>query len=128
MSDLLFELFPELKNSVYKPRKPRKFFPVDIYENEDQYVVDAYFPGYPKSSISLNTENRVLTIKAKAKDVKDNLVVSELGINVIGDLERSFQLADDVDDESITAALKNGILTVTLPKLEAKKAKDIKIK
>jgi HSP20 family protein len=126
MNDLLLQLFPEIAVAKESKKSTARPFPVDIYEDEESYGLEAYFPGYSKEDVSVETDKGVLTISAKKKSKRENLRVSELGYK--GDLERSFRLADDVDTENISASLKNGVLYVTINKVESKKPKEIKIK
>ena len=109
-----------------KEKKTSSVFPVDFYEDEAGYTIEASFPGYPKNSVSVKTENGLITITAKMREKKDGLVYSEAGIQ--GDQERTWRISNIIDSELITASFKDGLLSVTLPKMESKKLKDIKIK
>ena len=121
--EALFQLFPELEKAH---EEHKDLFPVDIYEDEESYKMEAAFPGFSKDSVKVKTEKGSLTITANKKERKDTLVYSETRIT--GNLERSFKIAEDVDADGISASLKNGLLVVTLPKQESMKLRDIKIK
>ena len=88
----------------------------DIIENEKEYVVDVQLAGIKKEDISIAVEKNVLTIKAERKkidDLKYNRKESYVGMYY-----KSFTLPDSVDEENICASLNDGVLNITIPKLE----------
>lgn len=123
MTNLRYILFTD---RAPEAKKLSPVLPVDFYEDETAYTIEASFPGYPKSSVSVKTEKGLITISAKKKEKRDSLVYSEAGIS--GDMERTWKIPDDTDSELISATFKDGLLSITLPKAESKKLKDIKIK
>lgn len=92
----------------------------DIKEENDKYVMEMDIPGFEKEDIKISYEDNYLTVvveKKEEKEAKDkNYIRRERGF---GSKSRSFYF-DDVDSNKIQAAYKNGILTVTLPKVEVK--------
>jgi len=73
----------------------------------------------------MNVENEELTVKAEKEDQDASYHLREFGA---AEMERSFELTDDIDDEKISASFKNGILTIELPlKKEVNKKKEIAI-
>jgi HSP20 family protein len=112
-----------------RTRMRRLFSPdVDIYEKADAYILLADMPGADEKSININLENNLLTIMG-SMDVKRpegyELSYAEFGI---GDYERSFTITEAIDRNKIDAAVKDGVLRLTLPKGEAAKPKKIKVK
>lgn len=109
----------------------KKFPPVDVYETEKNYVIEAYVAGYSQGDISLSVEKHVLTISATENKEENNeerkYVLREI---VKPSFVRQFTLPEDVAEESIEAETKDGILTIVLPKVEkAERGKiDIQIK
>lgn len=107
-------------------------FKTDVKDNGDSYMLEADIPGVDKSNIDLHIENHRLIINAKRdeqkeeKDEKKGYVRKE---RVFGTFTRSFDL-DGIDEGGIDAAYKDGVLTVTLPKLkeEEKPQHQIEIK
>jgi len=105
---------------------------MDMYEREDQYVIKAHVPGVKVDDIEINVDRGLLlTIKAhidgeaaseEAKNYK--WLLNELGS---GDLARSLSMPTMVDVNKIEASVENGVLTITLPKAEEAKPKQIKI-
>ena len=92
-------------------------FRVDVKDAGDAYHLEAELPGVPMEDINLNVENDVLTISAdfntEKKDNRESYLYSE---RRSGHLERAFNL-EGIDQDAITAAYRDGILRVALPKL-----------
>lgn len=96
---------------------------VDVIENEKESVLFADMPGVDQSNIDITIEKNVLTIKGKPTYPEFSgyePVYSEYGI---GDFERSFTLSDAVDKDNISATVKDGVLTLRLPKASPKTRK-----
>jgi len=100
----------------------------DIYEEGDNIVVKAEVPGVDKSDIHLQVENNVLTLRGERKrdrEVKsENLFRTE---RFYGSFTRSFTLPVTVDTEKIRAEYRDGVLLVTLPKVEEAKPRRINV-
>jgi HSP20 family protein len=100
--------------------------PVDIYETGDALVVVADIPGATKEAVDIHVEDGILTIKARPTyEKRGEAYVEEFGLV---NFYRQFQLPDAVDQEKIEAEYKHGVLTITLPKAEAAKPKQISVK
>ena len=100
----------------------------DIYEEGDSIIVKAELPGVEKSDIDVQVENNVLTLRGERKREKEvkseNLYRTE---RFYGSFTRSFTLPVTVDTEKIHAEYKDGVLQVTLPKVDAAKPRRIKV-
>jgi HSP20 family protein len=100
--------------------------PVDIYETEEALTVVADLPGVDKNDVDIRIEDGVLTIKGKATySPPMNSIRNEFGLL---SFYRQFQLSDEVDQEKIAAEVKNGVLTIYLPKAVKAKPRKIDIK
>ena len=99
---------------------------VDIYETADAITLLADLPGVKKEKLEINVEDKQLTITGLVDEPEDRLqsVYSEYGI---GGYTRSFKLGDTIDQTKINAALKDGVLTLVLPKAEKLKPRKIEI-
>jgi HSP20 family molecular chaperone IbpA len=100
----------------------------DIVETKEGVTLMLELPGVAAEDVDVALEKRVLTIRAKssvASPDKLRLVHAEYEA---GDYERAFTLSDDFDAEKIEAELKNGVLTLHLPRAEASQPKTIKVK
>lgn len=101
---------------------------VDIYETPQELVVKADLPEVDPKDLDIRVENNVLTIRGERKFEKkvneDNYLRVE---RAYGSFSRSFSLANTVNSESIKAEYSNGVLTLTIPKREEAKPKQIKV-
>lgn len=90
---------------------------IDLKETDENYLVEADLPGINKESINVEFNNDHLTIGAKREDSLDdknkNYVRRE---RHYGEFKRSFYI-DNVDESNIYASFNNGVLKITLPKL-----------
>ena len=100
--------------------------PVDIFENENSLIVVADLPGVDKNGLDIRVEDGILTIKGAAKYKQPSDILRQ-EFNLQG-YYRQFQLSDEVDQEKISAETKNGVLTITLPKAERSRPKQIQVK
>jgi len=101
---------------------------VDIYETENEILVQAELPGVDRKDITLNLENNVLTLKGERRFEKETKQENYHRIErSYGAFSRSFSIPASVDDEKIRADYKDGILKIALPKKELVKPKQIKI-
>ena len=100
--------------------------PVDIFETPEGLGVVADLPGVTKDQVDIRVENGVLTIKGAAPQ-KDEAepVYREFRL---ANYFRQFQLSEEVDQEKIQAEMRNGVLSISLPKKEAAKPRQIQVK
>lgn len=101
---------------------------VDVYEKDGAVVVEAPIPGFDPEKVNIQFEDGVLMISGeseKRKEVDDkNYYRKEVRT---GKFARSVSLPVAVDSERAEAEYHNGVLKITVPKMEEKKAKSIKI-
>jgi len=101
---------------------------VDIYETEHELVVKADLPDVDPKDLDIRVENNVLTIRGERKFEKKVNEENYLRVErAYGSFARSFTLANSVDSDAIKADYQNGVLTLTIPKKEEAKPKQIKI-
>ena len=94
----------------------------DVIENEKEYVVEAMLAGVKKEDVTVDVNERRLSIEAVRNEVKD--LKYNRKESFTGTYKRSFILPDNADADNITANMEDGVLTVNIPKLEeAKKTK-----
>lgn len=100
--------------------------PVDIYETRDGLVVLADLPGVSKDALDVRVDNNILTIRGRA----DHAVHKESTYREyeLVNFFRQFELSDKVDQQRISADLKHGVLTLTLPKAEEAKPRQIEVR
>ena len=101
---------------------------VDIYETEHELVVKADLPDIKPEELDIRVENNILTIRGERKFEKKVNESNYLRVErAYGSFSRSFSLANTVNSEAIKAEYKNGVLTLTIPKREEAKPKQIKV-
>jgi HSP20 family protein len=101
---------------------------LDLYQDSDNFTVKAELPGLKKEDIKLSLHDGVLTLSGerraeKAHDEKGSLRNERF----FGHFERSINLPMQVDGTRVNASYEDGVLTVTLPKAEAAKPRQIEI-
>jgi HSP20 family molecular chaperone IbpA len=90
---------------------------VDIYEADDNIVVVADVPGVDEASMDITLEKNVLTINGYVEPVQPEGYSLAYAEYRVGDYERSFTLSNEIDQDNIEATLKDGVLTLHLPKV-----------
>jgi len=102
---------------------------VNVEETENEFIISAEIPGMDKKEINIVANNGMLSISGEKKDESET---KEKNYHQIerryGKFERSFVLPEGVDHEKIEASYKNGVLTLSLPKMEEAKPKQIEVK
>ncbi|MGH2567397.1 MAG: Hsp20/alpha crystallin family protein [Bacteroidota bacterium] len=102
---------------------------VDITEQENEYLVKVELPGVNKDDVKIMLEANVLTIRGEKKQDQETKADGYHRIErTYGTFQRSFRLPGTVRNEKIDAVYKDGILTVTLPKAEEAKPRQIEVK
>ena len=109
--------FDRLFNDVFSTwsESGRKFPPVDIYETDKAYVVEMEVTGYGEGDIAMHVDKHVLTVSSegKAKEEGVEYIHKEMATP---SFKRSFSLPENVDEAAIEASVRDGVLTVTMPK------------
>jgi len=102
---------------------------VDIEETDDAYHIKAEIPGVKKEDVKVTIEDGVLTIKGVKKYEKKKKSKKQLRVECeYGSFIRSFTLPNNVKTNEIEAEFKDGILNLTIPKMEEAKPKELEIK
>jgi HSP20 family protein len=100
--------------------------PLDVVEQAGEILVHASIPGVKPEDMDVSIEDNVLTIKAETKLEQERkeggFLMRELRT---GSFHRSLRLPDSVDADNARTNYENGVLTVTLPKADSKKAKHL---
>jgi HSP20 family protein len=103
--------------------------PLDVAQDDERLVVNASLPGFEPSEISISVDDDVLTIRAEhpTTEGKDEptYLLRERGH---GSVRRSLRLPDNLDIEQAESEFRNGVLTVTFPKIEDAKPRQIEVK
>ena len=112
-----------------EPQYNRPWSPsVDVYETENELVLKADLPEVELKDIDVRVENQTLTIAGERKFERNHSGKAYHRIErSYGNFMRSFTVPNTFDTEHISASFKNGALTVSLPKKEAAKPRQIKV-
>ena len=106
-----------------------KIPPVDIYETERSYVIEAELAGYKQDEVQVNVDKHVLKLSSNKESLKDvdgkKSLVRE---RYFKKFERSFSIPEDIDEEKIEGEFSDGVLTLTLPKKKEVLPKTIEVK
>jgi HSP20 family protein len=101
---------------------------VDLVERDDQFVVTVDLPGFAREEVEIRVTDHTLRIEAErdesTEESEERYIRHERRHE---STKRSIRLPDEVDKEAVTARMQNGVLTVTLPKLEVQEARTIEI-
>ncbi len=94
---------------------------LNVKENDKEFKLEISIPGYEKKDIKVNVDRNILTISAnkevknEEKDENEKILRQDFRVS---SFYRSFTMPENVDSEKIQAEEKNGILCLTLPKME----------
>jgi HSP20 family protein len=126
------ELQVQQKREVEKKREStipaRVFLPVtDIFETGQALTVVLEMPGVDKESVSVNVDNDVLTIEGQIDFSKYEGLQPLYTEYNIGNYSRSFQISSKINQDGISAELKDGVMTLVLPKAEKAKPRRISV-
>ncbi len=104
-------------------------FDLDMYQNENEVVIEASIPGVDPDDINITIAGEVLTIKGEVKQEKESKSADyHVQERKYGSFSRSITLPTQIVAEKANAEFKNGILKLTLPKAEEVKPKTITVK
>lgn len=128
MSKRFSDIMDEFFNDAVKTRRNTFVPSIDVSETEDQFLISAELPGMDKDNINISLENGRLSISGERTFEKEDKGKKFHRVeSSYGSFERSFQLPDNVDEESISATYENGLLNISIDKSEDKVKKQIEI-
>src|SRR6266852_5455352 len=124
-----FRAFEDSMNRLFAEPNVRPWVPaVDIRETENALIVTADVPDVKFEDIDVRMENGTLTLRGERKFEQDRKKGGWHRVErSYGKFERVFALPDTVNPEGVKAEYKNGVLTVTLPKKEIAKPRQVKV-
>lgn len=115
---LVNDLFEQLWNTDRALNTCTSKPAANIYETEENFKLELLVPGYDKNEIEILVEKDQLIIKSDYKSTENpEYKYSRFEFTKTG-FERRYKLSDKLNAEEISAEFKNGILTLTIPKLE----------
>jgi HSP20 family molecular chaperone IbpA len=119
----------ELENKEEATIPARVFLPnADIYETSSELKVVLEMPGIEKNNVQISLEDGVLHVEGRL-DLSKYAGLQALYTEYnVGHYARSFQLSSKIDQSKIAAEMKNGVLSLTLPKVEEAKPRTIQVR
>ena len=122
--------FPEVAKQVgVNPMQGTAYPKVNVYEYEDKVGVIAEIPGLDKKHIDIEVEDSVLTISGDKHGIPEDNGAKVLRRELkASSFKRSFTLGEELDGDDISANFKDGILSISIPKIAPTKPKVSKVK
>jgi len=117
--------------ALMRPTEPAESFvtPIaDVYETSEAFIVKLDLPGAAKDSININVEENRLSVKCAVQLVREGTPKLLFGEIRSKTYYREFVLGEGIDHYKTGASFDTGVLTITLPKSESMKAREIPIK
>ena len=117
-------------NDACQVTKRAQFYrsPVDVFETESSFTIMADMPGTNPDEIEISVENQTLEITGKVDDRYEGLGRVSYREYGLGDFHRRFRIGDGIDVSGIEATMKDGVLTVSLPKWNVASARTIEVR
>lgn len=101
---------------------------LDVYENKDSFIVRVELPGMKKEDIQLSLHENCLTVSGERRYDEKNGAEPSRAERFFGRFQRTFTLPKPVQSDKVQAQYRDGILTITLPKTEESKPKQIEVR
>ena len=128
LARVLNDFLPEFNGQAASGLSAAWVPPVDILEQADGIRIIAEIPGVNPSDVKISVEDNVLTLQgAKQQVAEEQTERVHRYERTYGAFERSFTLPPTVDTSNIKAAYENGVLTITMPKVEKAKPRQIQV-
>jgi len=126
--DRLFEDFMEKSPARAEPGAQIWNPEIDVRETETEIVVEAEIPGIDQKDVNVSIKDNMLTLKGEKKIEKEEKEANYYRAErTYGSFMRSFTLPTLVVADKVAAKYRNGVLTITLPKAEEVKPKEIPV-
>ena len=131
MFDQMIEAqFPNVVQQVgVKPYQGSAYPKVNVYEYDDKIGLVAEIPGLKKKQLNIDVEDGVLTISGDKHNILNEADAKILRRELKqSSFKRSFELGEQLDGDNISASFTDGILSISIPKLEPEKPKKKSVK
>jgi len=119
--------FDRLASGAFDTGRAPRLMPVDLFREGDQYVLSADLPGIDPSSVDLDVDGQLLTIRAERHAPASEQVKWLAHERPYGSYMRQFTLGNGVDADKITANYEHGVLSVIVPVAERSKPRKIEV-
>lgn len=122
-----FREFDRLTGDLLGAQRAPRLMPMDVYREDERYVVRLDCPGIDADSLELTAENSTLTVKAERRSDAPEDTQYLVAERPSGAYTRQLVLGDGLDLDNISAGYHDGVLTVTIPVAEQAKPRQIQI-
>lgn len=122
-----FSELDRLTGNLLQFRPGPRFMPVDLYRENDHYILNADMPGIDPGSVDVDVDGQLLTIRAERTASAHENVKWLAQERPNGTYFRQFSLGEGVDTEQINAHYDNGVLSVVIPISERAKPRKIEV-
>ncbi|HOB73971.1 MAG TPA: Hsp20/alpha crystallin family protein [Phycisphaerae bacterium] len=123
--DRLFDAFTGGDGGLVRSRA---FPAVNVWEDGNNLFLEAELPGVAREDLEISAAGNELTIRGRRNPCQGENLVYHRQERGYGEFSRVLTLPVEVDTDKIEATLRDGVLTLTLPKAEAAKARKIEVK
>ena len=129
--DQMFESsFPDVMRTIgVKPYQGSAYPKVNVYEYDDKVGIVAEIPGLNKKQLNVDVEDGTLTISGEKHNILEDgsakVIRRELKAS---SFKRNFELGENLDGDNIKADFKDGVLSISIPKIEPEKPKKTFVK
>jgi HSP20 family molecular chaperone IbpA len=118
----------EVEKAQEATRPMRAFLPnADIFETEEALTVVLEMPGVDRDNINVSVENGLLTIEGRINFSKYEGLEPVYSEYNIGPFRRTFRISSRIDQDKIRAEMRDGVITLVLPKAEEAKTRRIEV-
>jgi len=125
----LLRLFDTVNDESYRDLGAGVFPPINITQDDDAFYLRAEVPGVDKKNLEISALGRRVSISGKREIPKENDKASyHRKERAEGEFNRSITLPSEIDASKVDARYHAGVLTLTLPKAEAAKPRQIAVK
>jgi HSP20 family molecular chaperone IbpA len=109
-----------------EPQRPTVRPAVDVYENDQEILLVADLPGVPAENLSVRLEDSELTLEGRWRDTDEHDRALSREWRPV-DYRRTFVVPEGIDPEAVKARVKDGVVTIHLPKAEAFRPREIPV-
>ncbi|QJU53381.1 Hsp20/alpha crystallin family protein [Herbiconiux sp. KACC 21604] len=122
-----FSEFDRLASSLLQSRPGPRVMPVDLYRDQDRYVLNADLPGVDPGSVDVDVDGQLLTIRAQRTAGSAEGAKWLAQERPAGSYLRQFSIGEGVDTAGISASYDNGVLSVIIPVSEKAKPRKVQV-